>query len=91
MPALIVALVLALATATWGVAGYASQEAASRGKAAGLTLIAALVAALTTATGGVAVYASQDTLPSEALYQVKTAVEELQLALALSDEAKAQT
>ncbi|MBI2952703.1 MAG: hypothetical protein HYY30_00180 [Chloroflexi bacterium] len=53
--------------------------------------IAALVIALTTAAGGGAVYASQDALPGEALYQVKTTVEGLQLTLAADDEAKAQT
>ena len=54
-------------------------------------LIIALVIALTAAGSGGAVYASQDALPGDALYQVKTAVEGLQLTLAASDEAKAQT
>ncbi len=54
-------------------------------------VIIALIIALTTAAGGGAVYASQDALPGDALYQVKTTVEGVQLTLATSDEAKAQT
>ncbi|MBI2906950.1 MAG: hypothetical protein HYX92_04775 [Chloroflexi bacterium] len=91
MLTLVVAFAAALATAVWGIAGYASQEAGSRGRVARLTLIAALIAALTTAAGGVVVYASQDTLPSDSLYPIKVAGEDLQLALAFSDLDKAQT
>jgi len=54
-------------------------------------LIIALVIALTAAAGGGAVYASQDALPGDALYQVKTTVEGLQLTIAAGDEEKAQT
>lgn len=54
-------------------------------------LIIALVIALTAAAGGGAVYAAQDALPGDALYQVKTTVEGLQLTIAAGDEEKAQT
>ena len=52
-------------------------------------IVIALVIALVSGGGGAA-YASQDTLPGDALYQVKTTLEGLQLAVAGSDEAKAQ-
>ena len=54
-------------------------------------LIAALAILLVAASGGAAVYASQDALPDDPLYRVKTTVEELQLALAPDEEAKAST
>lgn len=52
-------------------------------------IVIALVIALVSAGGGAA-YASQDTLPGDALYQVKATLEELQLVVAGSDEVKAQ-
>jgi len=52
-------------------------------------LIIALALALASAGGGTA-YASQDALPGDALYQVKTTMEGIQVAMAASDEGKAQ-
>lgn len=54
-------------------------------------IIVVIVLALTAAAGGGAAFASQDSIPGDALYQVKASLESLQLALASSDEAKAQT
>lgn len=54
-------------------------------------LAVVMVIALATMAGGGAVYASQDALPGDALYQVKTAVEDLQVSLATGDQSKAQT
>ncbi|MBI2864654.1 MAG: hypothetical protein HYX94_08855 [Chloroflexi bacterium] len=54
-------------------------------------LVIAIVIAFTAATGGGAAFASQGALPGEALYPVKTAVEQIQTALAFGDEAKAET
>jgi len=51
------------------------------------SLAAVLTAALVTVSG--TAYASQDTIPGDALYPVKTAVEAIQLALAPTEEAKA--
>lgn len=53
-------------------------------------LIVGLVLILTASLGGSATYASQGALPGDALYQVKTALEGLQEAFAMSDEAKTQ-
>ncbi|MDP2663069.1 MAG: DUF5667 domain-containing protein [Dehalococcoidia bacterium] len=53
-------------------------------------LIVALILMLTTAVGGGATYASQSTIPGDALYPVKTAVEELQIRLAGGDDGKAE-
>lgn len=54
-------------------------------------LIIALVIALTTAVGGGTVYAAQGTIPGDTLYPVKIAAEQLQVIIATSDSAKAQT
>jgi hypothetical protein len=52
-------------------------------------LVAAIVLFVLLAAGGTTAYASQGSLPDDTLYPVKTGVENLQLALTLSPEAKA--
>ncbi|HLH71987.1 MAG TPA: DUF5667 domain-containing protein [Chloroflexota bacterium] len=54
-------------------------------------LIIALILTLTAAAGGGTVYAAQGTLPGDALYPVKVAAEQVQVILATTDQAKAQT
>ncbi len=54
-------------------------------------LVIALVVALIAMTGGSAVYAAQGTLPGDTLYPVKTAAEQVQIVLAMTDQAKAET
>jgi hypothetical protein len=55
-----------------------------------VALVIALVLALIAVAGG-AVYAAEGTLPGDPLYPVKMTVEDLQLAIATSDDAKART
>lgn len=54
-----------------------------------LALIVAIVMLTLLAAGATTAYASQGSLPDDALYPVKTGVENLQLALTLSPEARA--
>lgn len=71
----------------WGLLPLPAALAGRRLSAPVALSVAAVAAA---ATGGGAAYASQDALPGSPLYGVKTAIEQAQVALAPTDEARTQ-
>ncbi|MCL5962593.1 MAG: DUF5667 domain-containing protein [Chloroflexi bacterium] len=71
--------------------GWAWTPRLSTGRMRMSAVVIAIIIAIATAAGGGAVYASQDAQPGDALYQVKMTAEAVQITLATSDEARAQT
>lgn len=74
----------------WGLFGPWVRMPALAFARLGAPLIAGLLLAFLVAAGGGVAYAAQDSLPGDALYGVKNALEQVQMALAASDEARAE-